>query len=111
MASFTPCTILKSWGSHKLQELTKNLPITKTVYVLSNTKSNKLSRLHLTLTKLALALAHLLLTKWMISSSLDHFLALDLQFIAQFHSLFFSWVASVIQCIKDSSNEPGGALI
>ena len=30
-ASYTPCTSFLSWGSHKLQKLTKNLPTTKTV--------------------------------------------------------------------------------
>ena len=54
MASFILCTISFSWGSHNLQELTKNDPITKIVKVPSNTKSNKLPMFHLTLTEMAL---------------------------------------------------------
>jgi len=37
-----------SWGSYKLQDLTKSLRVTKTASVPSNTKSNKLLTLHLT---------------------------------------------------------------
>ena len=49
----------------------------------SNTKSNKLLRLHLTYTQLALAQAHLLHLQRLNSLSLEHNQALDLHLMAQ----------------------------
>ena len=68
----------------------------------SNTKSNKLLSLHLTYTQLVLAQTHLLHLQ-----RLKHNQCTRSSLFCSKHSLFFSRVASGIQCIKGSSNEPG----
>ena len=98
-------------GSHKLQELTKNLPITKTVWVPSNTKSNKLSRLHLTLTEMALSSSTLATLAKVGFFNFGTLSSSRSSSLSSKHSLLFSWVASGIQCVKGIINEPEGGLI
>ena len=73
----------------------------------SNTKSNKLSRLHLTLTEMALSTS-ILATQGMVEFfKLDHLQSLDLHSMAPNTSSLFSKVASGIQCVKSIINELG----
>ena len=73
----------------------------------SNTKSNKLSRLHLTLPEMALSTSTLATQEMIEFFTLDHLQSLDLHSMAPNTSLFFSRVASGIQCVKGIINEPG----
>src|SRR6185312_14538113 len=68
---------------------------------------HKLLSLHLTYTQLALAQAHLQHLQRTNSSRLKHNLCTRSSLFCSKHFLFFSRVASGIQGVKATSNEPG----
>ena len=100
--------IFSSWGSHKLQELTKNFRVTKTI--MSNTKSNKLLSLHLTHTKFLPKLKNTCYTQMGEIFMFESIFKLWILISWLKHSLLFSRVDSGIQGVKGIINDPGVSL-